>query len=1000
MFRRKLQGRASVFSVFLPSLLVVLAVSSLLFSHSAFASGETFAFTSSTTIHLSGGTANITLDLKATGAPVIYQALFVKNNVQCDTYNITNVQKDSTNGGYSGTIQHQANGCGPALSGNIKIADPNGVGPGGGSKPINPGPGGGTTNPTDTNVTEDATLDCGSTSLNWLVCPVITIAQGAANQLDSFIMNTLNVDVESIFDTTGAGKTTQTAYYKAWNSFRILSTAVIVIAGLVMVSAQALGFEIFGAYTIRKVLPRLIIAIVGISLSWLLMEFVVGFFDTLGFDIRNLIYAPFKNLGGTISVTTGILTTLGAGAAILALGFASLTFILTALLATFVGFLVLVFRQIAIIMLIIVAPFAIACYVLPNTQRLWKMWYDNFLGLMLMFPLLSALIAAGHVFAAVSLQNATTVFVHVFGAASFFVPNGHMFALVNGSVIAQGEGLIAYFAPYFAIPMLARLSIGVVGTFAGFANNMHRGGFDRLKGVRQKTAHENWEQTKGGNRFKGESGLARRANRVLETGTLIPAGGLTLNARKRSARMRTERHQRAGVEAGKFAKESAAFGGFSGDDDVLKAAIDGGDEKGIRAALAAQATYADPDGVVRFHSDHRFANEDTVRASTAQIMRAKREVGEETFMRAAVDALPATGTAFKDNGEMLDYINRAYGDDRAGAGSALARARSASMNAGRVDLGAGGYGAMAGEMTKLYDTRRRTGTVTAADLQASDDAIMESAAASSSAGQAVYGKPQSADRFARTHRRLIERTMGEMNTAAAAGDTASLEAGERQLKLQLADVAGIHDAMASASPQNAKAYADQIMGVSLSTGAMHPTASAAMTRVLGAPQTTPGGTPGMPLSTPQFTVKRAIDHLAGNDNTFIERRRDYATSAVRPTPGAAAAAAAGAPTPGPGGAPGAPGAPGGPPPSDIRFKHAIKPLKQKTRDGIQLYSFKYNWDDSQEYIGVMAQEVLYVRPEAVIADQDGYLFVNYEALGTQMYTREAWDEFIQGRSVQ
>jgi hypothetical protein len=48
----------------------------------------------------------------------------------------------------------------------------------------------------------------------------------------------------------------------------------------------------------------------------------------------------------------------------------------------------------------------------------------------------------------------------------------------------------------------------------------------------------------------------------------------------------------------------------------------------------------------------------------------------------------------------------------------------------------------------------------------------------------------------------------------------------------------------------------------------------------------------------------------------------------------------------------------------------------------------------------MAQEVLYVRPEAVIADQDGYLFVNYEALGTQMYTREAWDEFIQGRSVQ
>jgi hypothetical protein len=248
-------------------------------------------------------------------------------------------------------------------------------------------------------------VDCGGAVLNWFMCPVITGAMQAATWIEDFNINMLTVDVGPIFDKTNVTNSSSQAYYVAWNSFRVIAIAILIIAGLVMVISQALGFELLDAYTIRKVLPRLLIAIIGISLSWPLMRLATGFFDTLGFDVRNLMYAPFSHLGGSFDWTDNLLASIAVGGTVLALGFASLTFILTLALALFVSFLVLVLRQIAIVMLIIVAPVAIACSVLPNTNRVWRLWFENFLGLMLMFPIYSAIVAAAHIFAAVALSQ-------------------------------------------------------------------------------------------------------------------------------------------------------------------------------------------------------------------------------------------------------------------------------------------------------------------------------------------------------------------------------------------------------------------------------------------------------------------------------------------------------------------------------------------------------------------------------------------------------------------
>ena len=51
--------------------------------------------------------------------------------------------------------------------------------------------------------------------------------------------------------------------------------------------------------------------------------------------------------------------------------------------------------------------------------------------------------------------------------------------------------------------------------------------------------------------------------------------------------------------------------------------------------------------------------------------------------------------------------------------------------------------------------------------------------------------------------------------------------------------------------------------------------------------------------------------------------------------------------------------------------------------GFGIYRFKYLWSDT-EYRGVLAQEVLAAMPEAVVRGDDGFLRVDYAAIGMRM----------------
>ena len=74
--------------------------------------------------------------------------------------------------------------------------------------------------------------------------------------------------------------------------------------------------------------------------------------------------------------------------------------------------------------------------------------------------------------------------------------------------------------------------------------------------------------------------------------------------------------------------------------------------------------------------------------------------------------------------------------------------------------------------------------------------------------------------------------------------------------------------------------------------------------------------------------------------------------------------------------------------SDIALKHDVV-LLGHLDNGLGFYRFSY-LGSSKAYVGVIAQEVQAVRPEAVTRGRDGYLRVTYEKLGVTFQTYKHW----------
>ncbi len=72
----------------------------------------------------------------------------------------------------------------------------------------------------------------------------------------------------------------------------------------------------------------------------------------------------------------------------------------------------------------------------------------------------------------------------------------------------------------------------------------------------------------------------------------------------------------------------------------------------------------------------------------------------------------------------------------------------------------------------------------------------------------------------------------------------------------------------------------------------------------------------------------------------------------------------------------------------MRLKHDVV-LLGRLDDGLGFYRFIYN-GGHKAYVGVVAQEVQAIRPDAVVRGPEGYLRVFYDKLGLKFQTYDEW----------
>ena len=70
--------------------------------------------------------------------------------------------------------------------------------------------------------------------------------------------------------------------------------------------------------------------------------------------------------------------------------------------------------------------------------------------------------------------------------------------------------------------------------------------------------------------------------------------------------------------------------------------------------------------------------------------------------------------------------------------------------------------------------------------------------------------------------------------------------------------------------------------------------------------------------------------------------------------------------------------------SDPRLKQNIELVGRDERTGLNLYEFAYKDAPHERWRGVMADEVLQVMPSAVHTNAEGFMSVDYAALGLEM----------------
>jgi hypothetical protein len=347
-----------------------------------------------------------------------------------------------------------------------------------------------------------------SGDLGWIICPVIQVIDDGINfTINNIVVPLLRVQPLSQNDNNGI--------YALWKAIRNIADIGFVLIFMFIIFANTLSINV-NAYTAKKMLPRLVAAVILVQFSFLIASLAVDIGNILGAGIAGLISQVLSTTGqsgggiggvgsGTAVTVVGalldsivvLLIGLIAFAVVGAVGV--LLFLGTALIGVIGAAFTLVARQLIIQFLVVISPIALAAWVLPGTENLFKRWYGNFIKLILMYPIIILLLSMGNVL-------------------------GHS---VNGTASGLQAFLAALFplVAFLAIPATFKMSGDLMGFATGAILGRASGARKSIRGSQFAKDLKQQHKDEGAMRYMTSNSRLGKARGFLASGSLIPTAG-------------------------------------------------------------------------------------------------------------------------------------------------------------------------------------------------------------------------------------------------------------------------------------------------------------------------------------------------------------------------------------------------------------------------------------------------------------------------------------------
>lgn len=324
---------------------------------------------------------------------------------------------------------------------------------------------------------------------SWFACAATKEISEQVSNIYTIVEGYLYFDPEYYNEATGL--------QDAWNTARLISNAVLAVLLLVVILSQITGFGIDN-YGIKKMLPKIVVVVVLINLSFILFRGAVDLANIFGSAIRNTFDSMAESLtttlpaGGSAIVDMSGNSLLGSGAAMITIiaGFFSviaflksgesivvlaLAAIIIVVVAVLMMFMIIVLRQALLIVLTVTAPIMLLFYLVPAGNPTFKKWLNLAKGLLLAYPLCSLVVSGGNF--------AAKIIVNVMGG-NMAPSSSAAFGGLNFNPFAYVIAIAANIAPIFFLPKMIIQSTGKLGAMVkGAADKLGRSLSGGMKGM-------------------------------------------------------------------------------------------------------------------------------------------------------------------------------------------------------------------------------------------------------------------------------------------------------------------------------------------------------------------------------------------------------------------------------------------------------------------------------------------------------------------------------------